>query len=51
MEWMDPAQAGECLLAGWVVMMVAIGLAAIGSEIWRRWRNASREVRRVEEER
>lgn len=51
MEWMDPVKAGEYLLTGWVFTMVAIGIVAIGSEVLRRLRNASREVRRFEDER
>jgi hypothetical protein len=52
MEWIDLAKAGEWLLTGWVVMMVAIGLVAIASEVMRRRRHGPRHgARRIEEER
>ena len=51
MEWMSPAKAGEWLLTGWVVAMVAIGFAAIGSEVLRRRRNGPRGARRFEDDR
>ena len=51
MEWNDLAKAGEWLLTGWVITMVAIGLVAIGSEVLRRRRNGARVVRRAEDER
>lgn len=51
MEWIDLAQAGEWLLAAWVFTMVAVGVLAIGAEIWRRRRQDPRAVRRAEDER